>query len=571
MISSFLFQYSQRCRAVLIFSLLSFFIYFLAVPQFWARLPAYVSASPLRFGGASAWGTSGGSARGAATFRTLPVVNFSLGDFRIPSGGPRTYMRAISPLSHAALMALPSSFSLNKRSDARFGITAIISFYRRSWTMSVMVLRLLKSTVPPAEIWLVAFASEIEADLVAARESLRDNADIIAALAALGAAAPPIKFLRGDIHLSYFGRFQVALTARTPYTVIFDDDTIPGVRVLETAVHMAHTALGANSILSARGHDVQCPMMSEGMSSRSPVVVEEDTVGGFWFAPTELFRLLFRDRLISLVTSEDAQICAAARKYTGKSCLVVPMDPSDATTTTQDKEFDARASKGDTTMSTNMMPERTRVTREIFRRGSPIRARRDLRHPQAILVLVDDCESAPVLAAVVASVRRRTGISDDGPWFAAGTGACPDDRMVAAFPPGFAEHSWPTLDCSAGPCEYGKKTYGFFDLALGTNFPAANRPVDITVDSALTSHGLLELLQPRVVVIARSSSLALLGVALSARFLNIPFIAVGSGGASDDTRILAAFSISDSVVNVEAATDHILAIVSSTAAPEVPE
>lgn len=56
---------------------------------------------------------------------------------------------------------------------------------------------------------------------------------------------------------------------------------------------MAHTALGAHSVLSARGRHLQQPMLKPfAMSARSPWVVEEDVTGGFWFAPTPLLRLL---------------------------------------------------------------------------------------------------------------------------------------------------------------------------------------------------------------------------------------------------------------------------------------
>ena len=455
-------------------------------------------------------------------------------------------MRAVPaspPLTRAALMALPSNFSLAARAEPRFGVTAVVSFYRRTWTLPAMVLRLLRSTVVPREIWLVAFASAEEAALAAAHEALGADAQVQAAAAALGAAAPPILLARGGMQLSYFGRFQLALAARTPFVAVFDDDTLPGAQALHTLLHMAHTALGEHSVLAARGHHLQWPMLEPfAMSARSPSVVEEDVVGGFWFAPAGLLRLLWRDRPLSLATSEDSQLCAAVRKYTGRSCLVAPVDPSDASTTTQEEAHDARGRAGDTTVLTNKMPERTRVTRELFRRGTPIKLRERLRHAQGVLVVVDQCWSARALAGVVAQQLLQASLPAAA-WYVALTGACSEEQAQALLPPGFAQHSWPALDCSQpGGCAYENRSFGFFNLALGSDVPGADRPVDAAAEGAMGANALLELLQPRVVVAARSSAPATLGLALAAKFLAVPLLLVGARGARE-ARLLAALSV----------------------------
>ncbi len=443
-------------------------------------------------------------------------------------------------MTRAALMALPSNFSLAARAEARFGVSAIVSFYRRAWTLPLFVRRLLNSTVVPQEIWLVAFASEMEAELEAAYLALRTDAEVLAATAALGAAAPRILFARGGMQLSYFGRFQLALLAGTPFVAIFDDDTLPGVQALHTLLHMAHTALGAHSVLSARGHHLQWPMMEPfAMSARSPWVVEEDVTGGFWFAPTHLLRLLWRDRPLSLVTSEDSQLCAAVRKYTGRSCLVAPVDPSDTTTTTQEVDVDLRGRAGDTTTTTNKMPERTRVTRELFLRGTPIRLRARLQHANSVLLVANECWTAAALAAAAAGALPHVPAEA---WFLAITGACSEELVQRHFPRGFAQHSWPTLDCFEGPCRYENRSYGYFNLSLGTDMPGADRPLDWAVDGAMGMNSLLELLQPRLVVAARSNSPVTLGLALAARFLNIPLLLVGSRGEKEE-RLLAALSV----------------------------
>jgi hypothetical protein len=275
------------------------------------------------------------------------------------------------------------------------------------------------------------------------------------------------------------------------------------------------------------------------MSARSPWVVEEDVAGGFWFAPTSLLRLLWRDRPLSLVTSEDSQLCAAVRKYTGRSCLVAPMDPTDITTTTQEVDVDVRGREGDTTSTTNKMPERTRVTRELFLRGTPIRLRAQLQHPNSVLLVVNECWTA---AALRGAVQEALAHIPAAAWFLALTGVCSEAVVQHQFPKGFAQHTWPTLDCFEGPCRYANRSYGFFNLSLGTDMPGADRPLDWVVDGAMGMNSVLELLQPRLIVAARSSSPVTLGLALAAKFLNVPLLLVGRRGERE-ARVLAALSI----------------------------
>jgi len=58
-------------------------------------------------------------------------------------------------------------------------------------------------------------------------------------------------------------------------------------------------------------------------------------------------------------------------------------------------------------------------------------------------------------------------------------------------------------------------------------------------------NALLELLQPRILVAARSNSPITLGLALAAKFLNIPLLLVGSRG-EEEAGLLAALSITSS-------------------------
>lgn len=452
----------------------------------------------------------------------------------LPDGPPISFVAPPPPvnLTREALMALPGNFSLAVAHEPSYGVTAVVSFYRRAWTLPVMVKRLLGSTVPPREIWLVAFASDIEDELEREHRALDTDPEVVALRQVLGGSAPPVNFMRGGIHLSYFGRFQVALAAPTPFVAVWDDDTVPGTKLLHTLLHMAHTDVGRGRVIGARGHSFQCPMLQPfAMSARSPIVVEEDVIGGFWFARTEMLRLLFRDRIVSWATSEDSTFCAAVRKYTGQPCLVAPQDPRDPATTTQEESHDVRGREGDTTVTTNKMPLRTSITRAIFKRGTVLRDRRLLQVPGSVLVLVDDCESAGRLAAVVAGAVSHL---DPASFFVALTGACTEARVIAQMPPGVGNHSWNTLDCpTAASCAWGPRPYGFFDLDIGGDLPfVRQRPSDVLADSLLAAQTLLELLAPRVVLLAHSVAPSVLGAALASHFLRVPVLTVGGEGSA---------------------------------------
>lgn len=69
---------------------------------------------------------------------------------------------------------------------------------------------------------------------------------------------PPIKMIKGEPQLSYYGRFQLALQAPTPYVAIIDDDWIPGNKYFSHLIHTINTDIG-NSILGARGHSTASP------------------------------------------------------------------------------------------------------------------------------------------------------------------------------------------------------------------------------------------------------------------------------------------------------------------------
>ena len=45
-----------------------------------------------------------------------------------------------------------------------------------------------------------------------------------------------IKFVAGDPQFKYFGRFALAIMAKTPHVLLLDDDSIPGTRVLQNGL-----------------------------------------------------------------------------------------------------------------------------------------------------------------------------------------------------------------------------------------------------------------------------------------------------------------------------------------------
>ena len=248
--------------------------------------------------------------------------------------------------TYAKLMSLPSEYD-PQQSSTRFALTVVYSFYRRPYLVERAFDALLASTHRPVEIWASVFSSP-------------HAAEILAAINAYKAAHPnltvPIFVAQGDMQLGYWGRFQVALQAKTPYVAVFDDDCIPGTKFLANTFHVANLGTYAG-VFGIKGHDgmpffrtpeeVKMPMGTANTAYLKPV----DLVGGMWFMRSEHLHLLFRDSPVTWNTGEDVTLCRSMRVYGGMNCYIMPMNYSDPETVGVSHDFPQISAKGDTTGS----------------------------------------------------------------------------------------------------------------------------------------------------------------------------------------------------------------------------
>ncbi|CAF1068278.1 unnamed protein product, partial [Brachionus calyciflorus] len=122
------------------------------------------------------------------------------------------------------IFEMPSKYSLEKKDDEEFSLTAVVSLYRRTNMTKRWINALVNQTHPPKIIWIVHFASPISKILDQEIEEARliaENSNIT------------VFVNKGEMQLKYFGRFQLALQSTTKYVVIFDDDCVPQKRFLE--------------------------------------------------------------------------------------------------------------------------------------------------------------------------------------------------------------------------------------------------------------------------------------------------------------------------------------------------
>ncbi|CAM9336494.1 unnamed protein product, partial [Chrysoparadoxa australica] len=185
--------------------------------------------------------------------------------------------------------------------------------------------------------------------------------DIVQEYVDMGAFNGGLKFVASDYNFKYYGRFQLALQAKTKYVWIVDDDVIPGLRYLELLTHAintdsAHGMLGSvgwlmpqqpaaidksSSSYHGRPGQVLQPYKTtyshastrgglyfpdEKYSIGNPYLMPADLLCSQWFLETDWIKLLFREKWVSHETAEDFMLSYSLRRYGGIQSFVMPAD-----------------------------------------------------------------------------------------------------------------------------------------------------------------------------------------------------------------------------------------------------
>jgi hypothetical protein len=151
-----------------------------------------------------------------------------------------------------------------------------------------------------------------------------------------------IKDSRIDVHarsssnLGVWARFTYALNASSDYVWVIDDDSIPGKRWLESAIHTQKLTGGLVGSRGLRFRTKSSYTLYDefGPNNPSSEIHEVDIVGHNWFFPREwlgAFWSLYPDRFPGGLAGEDIHLSFAVQKVLGAGTFVPPHPIDDRT------------------------------------------------------------------------------------------------------------------------------------------------------------------------------------------------------------------------------------------------
>lgn len=147
----------------------------------------------------------------------------------------------------------------------------------------------------------------------------------------------------------YFGRFQVAMHAPTPYILFLDDDIVLGRRYLELCLRLAR-ASASDAVLGQRGarYFRAAPSANKyhDYLGEHALLRRADVLFSGWFMRSEWVRVMFEREPVTWRTSEDMHLAYTLRERLGVESLALPADPS-----LPEYAMDSRPSLGQTRRS----------------------------------------------------------------------------------------------------------------------------------------------------------------------------------------------------------------------------
>ncbi|CAM9278991.1 unnamed protein product, partial [Ectocarpus sp. 13 AM-2016] len=317
------------------------------------------------------------------------------------------------------LMAMPSSYdplATNAMSDT----TIILNQWTRT-TLADQLDAVLRLTVHPAGgVWVCAFNSPREAEYRAVVESYRSKFG--------GDRGGGLFFVASSFNFKYYGRFQMALQARTKYVWVIDDDVMPGRHFLHQLNHIAgiYEAEGADGTIGPMGlgsvgwimpgvkttekyysyryHTDKGGLFLPDKRYGIPVphLQEVDLLCSHWFVETDWVKLLFREKWETPQTGEDYMLAYSLRKHAGVRSFVLPMDLGDSETWGNvDVDWNMQHQGGEATTLRSTVPMRDRIWHRLFKRGGEyFMSLRYASRPRPLLLVVDGAFDAQALRAL---------------------------------------------------------------------------------------------------------------------------------------------------------------------------
>jgi hypothetical protein len=394
-------------------------------------------------------------------------------------------------LTHTMLMNMTSSY---KFSDDHFGYTVVISGWRRPSYIIRIIEAFMNQTHKPSEIWISVFASP---------NQLEYEEIIKKFISSLG-KNHGIKAIFGDPQLSYWGRFQLALQSRTPYTILVDDDCIPGSNFVSSVMHIMHTKYHGLYGIKGNRYGVSKFYIS-GHNSNVDYLEQVDVVGGIWVAKTTWLKYMFYETPYSWLTAEDSQLSYSLRKYLNLPSYIYPSNMEDDATKPINKDYSHISFHGDTTdyIADGRREVRVEVVNHLWKNGliwtsKPL----SITGVNITLIILDSIESAIILSDFKPSetINHVFGV------IIAGTTHGMDNEIKANF----KGNGYPMLT---------------FDLnLLVDNHPSYTREIDIIAQVLYSMQQILEATQPQHIVSLMSDSEVIFGAIQVASSLSIDYV-----------------------------------------------
>jgi len=194
------------------------------------------------------------------------------------------------------------------------GVTVILSGYKRPYTLQAQYDAILKQTYRPQSIILSVNIAE---DLNKYPQEVVNNCESIISNGNYGV----------------WGRFSMALNAKTDFINIIDDDTIPGERWLENCINSINTqdgVLATRGVVADKQNDRSYPAPQSykaiGWCDPNEEIARVDMGCHSWFFPKPILRAFWADMPLNIPMNygEDMHLSYVAQKHFGLFTYVPP-------------------------------------------------------------------------------------------------------------------------------------------------------------------------------------------------------------------------------------------------------
>lgn len=162
-----------------------------------------------------------------------------------------------------------------------FDTTVVMNLYKRPHCLEKQLLALESQSLKPKKI-LIFHDQVPSGDRIELPEHLKKRFDIIEV---------------AEKNVGVWGRFNLARQAQTTYSCVFDDDTIPGHRWLESChrqMQEQEGLYGANGIILLNPRSYPDNIISFGWKNPNSKRLKVDFVGHSWFFKTSWLEYLFQ-------------------------------------------------------------------------------------------------------------------------------------------------------------------------------------------------------------------------------------------------------------------------------------